>query len=89
MTEHEEGNFELTQSEMDIRDRILHVFTIYPRLSPSHIQVSIGPSVPASMWKPILEQLLRERKLHKHSHQATTPKGRVQVYQIITPDASL
>ena len=84
-----EGNFELSQTEKDIRDKILHLLKIYRYLSPSMIQVGIGPSLPPTLWKPLLDQLVQDKVVFKHSIQAETPKGRIQMYTVITLDPQL
>lgn len=67
-----------------VREKILHVLSIYPRISPSMLQVGIGPSMPANLWKPILKQLEDEGLIVKVSKTTVTPSGRNQVVQILS-----
>lgn len=84
MSNDAEGNYEYTQSEVDVRDKILHTLKIFPRLSVSQLQMGIGPSLPSTFWKPLLEQLIKDGQVYRHSIQAETPKHRIQVYTVYT-----
>ena len=41
-----------------IEARILKVLEIYPKISPSMMQIGIGSSLPTIIWKPILDSLV-------------------------------
>ena len=43
-----------------VKDKILHALEIFPFISNSMIHMAIGTSTPTMLWKPILEQLVRE-----------------------------
>lgn len=66
-----------------IHDKILHILTIYPILSATMLQVGIGTSISPTMWRPILEQLIRDGKVLRTVHQDETPGGRNQTYSRI------
>src|SRR5260370_32502321 len=61
-----------TTAEM-IRQRILHVLSIYPKLSPSMLQVGIGTGMPPTLWRPILEQLVKDGAVDRYQLSATHP----------------
>jgi hypothetical protein len=65
-------NLESLTAEM-ISARILHTLSIYPRLSMSMLQVGVGTGFPPRLWKPILEQLIRQGKVSKHQIAAVHP----------------
>lgn len=81
----EEGlNGEVTESEQIIREKLTHVLSIYPRLSPSMLQVGIGTSLPPSLWKPVLQQMIKEGLIRQEQYSAKTPTDRVQVYTVLS-----
>lgn len=66
-----------------IRLRILHCLSIYPRISPSMLQVGIGPSLPPSIWKPLLDTLIGEGKVVREIVSKQTPQGRLRTYEVL------
>lgn len=71
-------------AERHIGDRIRHVLTIYPRLSMSMLQVGIGTALTPKLWHPVLDKMKEAGEITQDTIQATTPTGRVQVYQVIS-----
>lgn len=69
-----------------IEEKILHIFETYPIISPSMLQITLGSSLPTTIWKPILEALIQDKKLYRFTKLTTTPGGRQQVAQIISKD---
>jgi len=69
-------------SALDVRERILHVFSIYPKISPSMLQISLN--LPAKDWRPVLEELITEDQVTRQSLVHLTPTGRNQSYTILT-----
>lgn len=69
----------------DLRARMLFYLTIYPKMSPTMMQVALGPSTRAHVWKPILDQLIEEGLVWKHQVRPKTPppSGRDQIYTVI------
>ena len=68
-----------------IRQRILHTLWIYPKLSPSMLQVGIGTSFPPALWHPVLESLIMDGTVIRAQVQATNPiSKREQTYTILT-----
>lgn len=67
-----------------IRARILHVFSIYPKLSGSMLQVGIGTSIAPALWRPVLKTMIEEGSLKQTNVQAETPSGRIQSYTVIS-----
>lgn len=86
----DEGPSEVDLTEDLVRRKILHLFSIFPKLSPSMIQVGIGTSLPPTLWRPIADELVKEGKLTRTIEQHTTPSDRWQSYTIYalayTPD---
>lgn len=68
----------------EISAKILHILGIYPRLSPTMLQVGIGTGISPSIWHPVLEILIEQGKIIKHQEMAHSPKGREQTYTIIS-----
>lgn len=83
MSEHNEQVMEGASSTIDqTRDKILHILSIYPFLSRSMIHVAIGTSTPTTLWKPILDQLIEEKKVCSLNFQRNSPLDRSQSYTI-------
>lgn len=67
----------LSPAEDDtIRSRITDVLEHFPILSPTMLQVGIGPHYKASRWKPVLEAMVREGEVISSSHTRETSEGR-------------
>lgn len=73
-TINKEGNCEITQ-------KILHTLSIYPKISPSMLQISLN--LAASKWKPILEHLIQIHKIKRSVIVAPTPTGRHQSHTVL------
>lgn len=67
-----------------IRDKILHTLRIFPRISPSMLQVGIGTSLAPAMWHPILEKLIADNLVSRTTVQAQSPMNRQQVYTVLS-----
>lgn len=65
----------------NIAERILHTLSIYPKLSPSMLQISLN--MPARKWKPVLEELIRQHKINRSVTVSITTTGRNQAYTIL------
>ncbi len=63
-----------------IKDKILHVLSIYPKLSPSMLQTGIGTSLPPALWRPVLEHLIEEEQIRQDEVAATAPSGHLRMY---------
>lgn len=79
----EDNSGELMVSDKGIRERIVHVLTIYPKLSMSMLQVGVGTSVPPSMWKPTLASMVAAGIIRESRTSRETPAGRIQSYTVI------
>ena len=67
-----------------IRKRITHTLSIFPRISPSMLQVGIGTGMPPALWHPVLDQMVADNLVNRYQVSATNPvTGRDQVYTII------
>lgn len=63
-----------------IREKIIHVLTIWPILSPSMLQVGIGTALTPKLWHPVLNNLIIEGVVKREEYRAKTPTNRDQVY---------
>lgn len=79
-----EGLSEFSPSEKDIVEKVVHTLEIYPRLSWSHLQVSMGTALPPSVWKPVVLKMQTEGIVSIDHKYATIPNGRTQSYTIIS-----
>lgn len=76
-------------TENMIRLRILHTLWLYPKLSPSMLQVGIGTGFPPALWHPVLEKLVADGYVIRSQIQATNPVSkRDQTYTVLTAAAA-
>lgn len=47
-----------TTDENVLATKMIRCLKVYPRLSPSMLHTGIGPAIPSSMWRPVLELLI-------------------------------
>jgi len=73
----------LTEIQQEIQDKILHILTIYPVISPTMLQAAIGASIKPLVWRPALTNLITNGQIKAASIEATTPTGRYNRYQTI------
>lgn len=63
-----------------ISAKILFILELFPALSSSGLQVSIGPYIAAKYWKPVLEQLRQDGSVEADCVTLEAPDGRVRSY---------
>jgi hypothetical protein len=85
MTADPEVDFLPITSDTIIREKILQTLSVYPRISPTMLQVGIGTSITPRMWHPILDQLIEEKIVKRETRQSpNNVTGRDQTYTIIS-----
>ncbi len=52
------------------KNYIIHILTVYPGISPTMLQVGMGPTAKAGWWKPILEEMIEDKIV---AREWTTP----------------
>lgn len=67
-----------------IKEKILHILSVYPKLSPSMLQMGLGAGCSASMWKPVLHGLIADGIAHQYFHASTFPSGKAANSPIIS-----
>lgn len=67
-----------------IRQRIVHVLTIYPGISPSMLQVGIGTALGPKLWHPVMDRLKTIGRVVEGEVMAQTPGGRDLTYKTLT-----
>lgn len=80
----EEANVEVNESDRTIREKITHILSIYPKISVSMLQIGVGTSLMPSLWKPILNQMVKEGIIREVREMHMTPAGRQQSYVILS-----
>lgn len=75
---------EVSNTDKAIREKILHILTIYPRISPSMLQVGVGTALPPAIWKPVMMRMEEEGIIKRESVQCNTPAARVQIYTVLS-----
>lgn len=67
-----------------VRAKILHTLSIYPRLQPSMLHVGIGLHTEASLWRPVLDEMVEAGEVISSTEQHTSPAGRLNQYTILS-----
>lgn len=83
VSDEDEGG-EVLDTEKTIRDKIIHVLSIYPRISTSMLQIGVGTSLMPSLWKPILNQMMADGLVLEERKMFRTPSDRQQSYTILS-----
>jgi len=78
-----QGNEE-AESDSALGEKIVFTLTLFPRLTPTMLQVGIGPHVPPRRWRPILERLVTEGKISREERGVTTPIGQYRTVTILS-----
>lgn len=67
-----------------IRERIVHILSIYPVINGTMLQGALGPYTKAGNWRPALDELIEEGiVLREHTDQILTPAGRYNSYELL------
>ncbi len=67
-------------SEEDVRQKILHILTIYPVLSPTMLQGGLGVYMKPAVWRPVLQRMIEEELVIETKESKLTPSGRYNSY---------
>lgn len=71
----------VVDEEQEVKERILHILSVYPQISQSMLQISLG--VPVASYKPVLEHLIKGGKVLRDTVVINSPTGRMQTHTII------
>lgn len=74
----------LNSSEQAIADKIMGILELFPKVSPSMLQISLGSGIPVDVWKPVLEKLITSGDLYRYNITALKPSGRMQSVAVIS-----
>lgn len=72
------------EQDEHITDKIIGVLKIYPKISPSMMQIGIGSSLPTSIWKPVLEDLIERKIVVRDVIVALSASSRNQSYTVLS-----
>lgn len=73
----------------DIRDRIIHVLRLYPIISPSMLQMGLGPNVAAHEWRPVLDDMVSSGDIIQSTTTVNSPSGRHNTYTRLSLKGSI
>lgn len=65
-------------------DKILHILSVYPKLSPSMLQMGIGGNQSPRKWHPALDDLITSGQVRRDIVEKMSPAGRRQRYIILS-----
>ena len=68
----------------DIRNRIIHTLTLFPKLSPTMLQMGLGPQTETKIWKPILEDMILKDEVVREFITLLSPGGRWKSYTFLS-----
>lgn len=68
-------------STEEVREKILHVLSIYPKISPSMLQIALN--IKSAIWRPVVDTLVEEGLIKRSSLISPTPGGRHQSYIVL------
>lgn len=75
---------EPTEQDTDIENRIRCVLEIYPRISPSMLQIGIGTSIPANWWRPVYRSMIDRGDIILEHIVALGAAGRSNTYTVVS-----
>lgn len=73
-----------SKSDQYIENKILYVLNIFPKISPSMLQIGIGTGIAKSMWSDVLERLIVEGKVYRYQELTQSPSGKHQTQTVIS-----
>ncbi len=82
-SQEEDFNRALEEYPVLLREKILFGLKVYPFIGRSMLHQFLQTSTPASIWKPILNELIAEGLVIEEEVTLTTPHERTQTYNII------
>lgn len=71
-------------SNEDIVERIKHCLTIFPKVSPTMLQMGIGAYINAVKWQPQLEQMIVDGIVIREFITLKSPAERWKSYTLIS-----
>jgi hypothetical protein len=74
----------MQSTDIIIEDKIVHILDMFPKISPSMLQISLGSGISSSIWKPVLERLIEEEKVYRYQEESVSPGGRHQSLTVIS-----
>lgn len=63
-------------------DKITHILIIFPRVSPSMLQVGLGTSLSPQVWKPVWKHMIAHGWAVEKNETHVSSAGRRQTYTI-------
>lgn len=70
-------------TDRTIQEKIIHVLTLYPRVSGAMLQVGIGTSLPPDVWRPNFEKLKQMGLVSETQNSVPGPSGRITRHTFI------
>jgi hypothetical protein len=67
-----------------IKAKIMYTLSVYPKISPSMLQVGIGPSTQPAIWRPILDDLIKDGLISREAVEKNTPTGRFNRHEVLS-----
>lgn len=66
--------------DKEIREKIVHVLSIYPIISPTMLQAGLGPTLAPAKWRPSLEVMIANGTVKRNTVTVKSPTGRHNSY---------
>jgi hypothetical protein len=68
----------------EIRERIIHTLSVYPKLNPTMLGMGIGPYIPSRLWNPVLEELIKADVVSREFINIESVGHRNKLYTILS-----
>jgi len=74
----------LLSPEESLNEKIVFTLTMFPKLTPSMLQVGVGPHIPPRKWRPLVEKLILDGTIKRSELGVTTPIGQYRTYTVLS-----
>lgn len=71
-------------SPQELKDTIVYLLGIYPVLSPSLLQLALGPTLTSESWKPLLSGLIDGGTVKRETLDTRAPNGRFRSHVLLS-----
>ncbi len=66
-----------------VKEKIIHLLGIYPIISPTMLQVGLGPHCKPAIWRPALQALVDIGDVVEGTDTKLNPAGRHNTYNLL------
>ncbi|MGL5074581.1 MAG: hypothetical protein ACRDBG_01900 [Waterburya sp.] len=78
----EEKEDQVNDQDNMIKDKIMHALEVFPFISHAMLQIALGTALPASIWRPLLDEFIAAGIVTEKKLTAKTSTGRTNTYKV-------